>query len=128
MTESAKSPLAIRIVFSVLMVFISFIAGAMIGSLFVTKEDGLAGGATVFLGGVFGMATALVAAIMLYRSLAHTQLKTALLIAGGASVVITILLVYSIINRQAAVGEDLHNLRPSGIAHQPGVDNSVQTG
>ena len=86
----------------ILMIVVGFIVGAAGGSLFVVKEDGLAGGATVFVGGVIGAAVAIGSAILLLRKLSRNHLTRALILAGCVSLSLAAWIVYRIFSLQGS--------------------------
>jgi hypothetical protein len=95
------------LLFVFLLMFIGFCGGLFIGSLFIPKENGFAGSATVFWYGVAGLFIGLASGIFIIRVMKQNTFRVALVITVIISLLVIGWIVYRVksINNRSAEGE-----------------------
>lgn len=73
---------------------IAFIAGAFIASLTVTDKTGLAGGATVFFGGVIGALIGLIIGVLVSKHIRNPIIRNLISVIGFLLLLGFVLLLY----------------------------------
>nr|WKN37437.1 hypothetical protein K4G66_01775 [Tunicatimonas sp. TK19036] len=102
----STSPLLLRILFATSLMVICFVVGGTLGSLSVSRTDGLAGAAVVLWYSVIGAVIGLIGGLIIPRYLSGRSLKSGSLFLGLITVILIGVLLYQY-NHPSTAPEEL---------------------